>query len=404
MTTTEVCGEEILVPSAMELIDDLDECLHETSLLFRGKHEKSASTSSYFQDEYPQFLSIVDHHVEFTAQYFDGYSKKYLSPSSGNDESPYMAFHFAQKCRNIGGMTQTHNLSMKCKWKDNDEELRLDMPDSPICISRKCDAFELREQLSIELARQVERYLKQQLKSKIGTCRVTSDVCVSETKLTQHVTFGYRTVNADPNTLTELYGVLGNCNSDNMDGYCLCETDVDEINCEQRGGQLITHKLQINYTGDLDNTRGFRKSDNVHNFIVFNYPHCISRICEVGRDAEDIERLFIETLNLSTQNAVGGYNGALANFDFSLKILNDDVKDYYNEPNSYDYSNDDETRSSHNGDATHRQGSTWKSTMKTFLAGVVSTAFAILIYLNFNSIKAAFRRYHSPEVVRTTFM
>ena len=220
--------------SAMELIDDIEECLQETSLLFKGKHETSASTSSYFQDEFPQFLSVVDHHIKFKAIYNDGYSKEYKSPSSGSDESPYMSFRFAQKCRNVGGMTQTHDLSIKCKWKDNGEELRLDMPDSPICISRKCDASMLREQLSIELARQVERYLKQQINSKKVHCQVTSDVCVSETKQTQRrgVTFGTRSINADPKALTELYGVIGNCINSNMDGYCLCETEDDEVFCE----------------------------------------------------------------------------------------------------------------------------------------------------------------------------
>lgn len=158
---------------------------------------------------------------------------------------------------------------------------------------------------------------------------------------------------------------------------------------------LITYKLQINFTGDLDNRSGIRKSDNKHSFIIFNYPHCISRVCEVGRDTEDIERLFVETLNLSTQNALGD----LSNFDFSLKILDDNVIDYFNELNIDDYSNDDETRSSNNRNATHRKGSTWKSTMKTFFAGVISTAFVVLVYMNLNSIKAAFRRYHSPEVV-----
>ena len=399
-----------LVPSAMETIDDIEECLQETSLLFKGKHETSASTSSYFQDEFPQFLSVVDHHFKYKLQLFDGMVGDFEYPSSDGSDVAYVPNYFTQKCRNIGGMAQTHDLSIKCKWKNNVEELIMDFPNSPICISRKCNALLLRKQLSIELARQVQQYLNQQINSEIGTCRVTSDVCVRETGLTQNVVFGYREERKNQHPLglqvTDLYGTLSMCKDINKDGYCFAPNyENNAIECEQKGGQLIMHTLQINYTGDLDSTMGFRQSDNRHSFTVMNYPHCISRICEVGRDAEDIEKIFSDSLVHSVRAVTDNFM-KFAKLSFSLKILNDMI-DYNSEPN-LDEDDDDETRSPLNREEsniqssiapTHRQeGSTWNSAM-TFLAGVVSTAFAILAYLNLNFIKAVFRRYHSPEVV-----
>ncbi|GFH56230.1 predicted protein [Chaetoceros tenuissimus] len=304
----------------MNLINDLDECLVKTGDMFAGQEHKSMFTSPYFKNLFPQAISIENHKLTLN---IPGYYDHVPLDTSGDSPLYIGRTSFQQTCSEIGGMTQTINLHMQCKWYSHDdsgvEDLVVDFDSAPICISKWCDTNMLRKQLSTIFAKGFELHFNQQVESQNASCKITTDACISETKQLQNLhvksyklqnVYGRSETVPIMDALQEAFAC-----GDSIQG---CLSIKHQQTCEGRGGQVIEHKVKVMYTD----------SEAMTTAIVFkirNYPHCISRLCNLGRDKEDLEELFTSTVTAKMKTE---YAGDFYKNSFSLSVEIDDEVQY----------------------------------------------------------------------------
>lgn len=295
----------------MNLIDDLDECLVKTGDMFADQEHKSMFTSPYFKNVFPQAMSIKNHQLTTRGV-----------PIDTSDDVPiYIGrIPFQQTCSEIGGMTQTINLHMKCKWhsydtayKNHVEDLDVYFAAAPICISKWCDTHMLRKQLSKIFAKGLELHFNEQIEFQNASCKVTSEACVSETFELQNLNMrGNLNIRGEKWTLLNPPFVEEECKDKlGTNNECILDPEDEQFLCEKQGGQLIAHEVKITYTDS--------RTMKVNELTVANYPHCVSRLCNLGRDKEDLEELFFDTLSVTIhQLQVYGYSS------LSVEIMNGD--------------------------------------------------------------------------------
>ena len=294
----------------MNLIDDLDECLVKTGDMFADLEHKSMFTSPYFKNLFPQKVSIENYKLTANVQ---GYSV----PLDTSGDLPIFIGRspFQQTCSEIGGVTQTINLHMKCKWYSYDttsdahvEDLVVDFDSVPICISKWCDGNMLGKQLSVIFAKGFQLHFNQQVEFQNASCEISSDACILETKQIQNLNLvGTRLhskiTNPDPIPFV--------CNGKyRSDEHCIVETYDDQILCEKHGGQLIEHQINI-----------YETKTKMTALKIRNYPHCVSRLCNLGRDKKDLEKLFTASLR------TGIFSNYVGHTPLSVEI--DDEEDLY---------------------------------------------------------------------------
>jgi hypothetical protein len=198
---------------------------------------------------------------------------------------------FERICQALGGQMISERMTVSCSDSSSEagDDEHFVVGNAPNCVPKSCELNKFKKDLSFMYAESAEDHLNQS-KTTGKKCTVAPDFCMHDTF---HL-LGTLDVFHHPLLIEGLGHAFNSCEFNTNGAFksdCLMATEYFEDACEEMGGQMTTHHLEM---------KCYNNGGSAIQF--FNSPNCIAKSCDVSmpHDRNFIDSYYTISLEAAT--------------------------------------------------------------------------------------------------------